>query len=365
MSAPVVAFRADASIDIGTGHVMRCLTLAAALQTRGAECHFLCRDLPGHLADSIRAQGLTCHLLPAADPQDDGRTVHSRWLGVSGACDAAQSRAVLDRISPDWLVLDHYALDAAWERAARPAGGRLMVLDDLADRPHSCDLLLDQTLGRMAQDYRGRVPSGTALLIGPRYALLRAEFAAQRAESLARRAPQRLAHILVSLGGVDRDDVTTRVLDRLADCPLPAGSRITVVLGCSAPAREAVARRAALMPVPTRVCVGANNMAALMAEADLAIGAGGTTSWERCCLGVPTLLAVLAPNQAPSAAALCASGAALRFGDPADPTAGLVTALDEVTPAARLGAMSDAAAALVDGLGAARVVTEMEASVVQ
>jgi len=362
VNAPIIAFRADASVDIGLGHVMRCLTLASVLQENGARCHFLCRDLPGHLAATIRARGVECHLLPAADaPEDDGTTAHSRWLGVSSKRDAAQSREVLDRLSPDWLVVDHYALDATWERATRPDGARLLVVDDLANRPHECEILLDQNLGRDARDYTGLVEDRCALLIGPTYALLRPEFAAHRAASLARRKAHRLAHILVSLGGVDRDDVTSRVLDTLAACPLPADSRITVVLGPSAPAREPVARRAAQMPVPTKLCIGADNMAAMMTEADLAIGAGGSTSWERCCQGLPTLLAVLAENQAPAAKALAEAGAAIRFGDASDPVKGLADAMQVASDPDSLAAMAGRAAGLVDGLGANRVMTEMEA----
>nr|WP_309502609.1 UDP-2,4-diacetamido-2,4,6-trideoxy-beta-L-altropyranose hydrolase [uncultured Roseovarius sp.] len=360
MNAPIIAFRADASVDIGLGHVMRCLTLASVLQEKGARCHFLCRDLPGHLAATIRARGVECHLLPAADaPEDDGTTAHSRWLGVSSKRDAAQSREVLDRLSPDWLVVDHYALDATWERATRPDGARLLVVDDLANRPHECEILLDQNLGRDARDYTGLVEDRCALLIGPTYALLRPEFAAHRAASLARRKAHRLAHILVSLGGVDRDDVTSRVLDSLAAYPLPADSRITVVLGPSAPAREAVARRAAQMPVPTKLCIGADNMAALMTEADLAIGAGGSTSWERCCLGLPTLIAVLASNQASAAKALEASGAVLVFDHASAPADGLSEALTKACDPMRLSRMATKAAAICDGSGCIKVADHM------
>ena len=363
MTAPIVVFRADASVDIGTGHVMRCLTLATALQARGARCHFLCRDLPGHLEATIRAQDFDCHLLPAADRcEDDGLTAHSRWLGVSGLRDASESRSLLDQLSPDWVVLDHYALDAAWERAARPDGAKLMVIDDLADRPHDCDLLLDQNLGRDTADYDGLLQDRCFRLIGPAFALLREEFAAHRAESLARRTTHPLRHILVSLGGVDRDNVTSRVLARLASCRLHPDTRITVVIGRSAPGRDEVARQAAQMPVGTEVCMGATNMAALMTRADLAIGAGGSTSWERCCLGLPTLLVVLAPNQEPAARALSASGAAVLFGDATDPTSGLADAIASTMEPRVLAAMSVSSADLVDGLGAHRVVGEMEAA---
>ncbi|MGY9049123.1 hypothetical protein P775_06390 [Puniceibacterium antarcticum] len=357
---PVIAFRADASIEIGTGHVMRCLTLARAMQDRGARCHFVCRDLPGHLAERIRSQGIECHLLPSPDVrEDDGVTQHSRWLGVSGARDAIESRAVLERLAPGWLVVDHYALDITWEQAARPEAARLLVLDDLADRAHDCDLLLDQNLGRTSGDYDGLVPAQSPRLIGPDFALLRPEFAAQRANSLARRQTPRLRHVLVALGGVDREDVTSRVLDKLAACGLPDDAHITVVLGPTAPARDAVARRAAGMPIRTELRVGVDNMAELMASADLAIGAAGGSTWERCCLGLPALIAVLAENQAPAAKAISDTGAALLFGNGADPVAGFFDALSRAKQPACLATMSALAAKIANGKGADRVAHRM------
>ena len=352
----VVAFRADASIDIGTGHVMRCLTLARAMRDRGARCHFVSRDLPGHLTQAIRSLGLECHLLPQPDiAEDDAVTQHSRWLGVSGAWDAGQSRSVFETLAPDWVVVDHYALDSTWERVACPETARLMVLDDLADRPHDCDLLLDQNLGRISQDYDGLVPARSRRLIGPDFALLRPEFLSQRDLSLARRQTPRVGHILVALGGVDRDDVTSRVLDTLAACGLPGDMHITVVPGPTAPAREIVARRAAAMPVRTDLRVGVDNMADLMATADLAIGAAGSSSWERCCLGLPTIIAVLAENQAQAATALSDIGAVIRVGNNADPIAGLADALSRAMKPDLLARMSVSGATLVDGQGTERV----------
>jgi UDP-2,4-diacetamido-2,4,6-trideoxy-beta-L-altropyranose hydrolase len=172
-----------------------------------------------------------------------------------------------------------------------------MVIDDLADRPHLCDLLLDQTFGRDPEDYRAWVPTDCKLLCGSQYALLRPEFAALRPSSLQRRAQPRLRQLLVTMGGVDKDNATGQVLDALHSCALPADCEITVVMGPQAPWLETVRQQAQDMPWPTKVLAGVSEMARLMADSDLAIGAAGATSWERCCLGLPTAMVVLANNQ--------------------------------------------------------------------
>lgn len=299
-------FRADASLQMGTGHVMRCLTLADALTAKGAECQFICRAHTGNLIGFIRGKGYVVHELPTV-PEADAAALHpsasinglahSHWLGATQTQDAKACASVLAAQRPDWLIVDHYALDARWERALAPHYRKLMVMDDLADRPHACDLLLDQTFGREAYDYQHLVPGACHLLCGSAYALLRPEFAALRSYSLQRRAQPALRELLITMGGVDKDNATGQVLQALRLCPLPADCRITVVMGATAPWLEDVRANAADMPWPTCVLVGVSNMAQLMADSDLAVGAAGATSWERCCLGLPTAMVVLANNQ--------------------------------------------------------------------
>jgi UDP-2,4-diacetamido-2,4,6-trideoxy-beta-L-altropyranose hydrolase len=310
-----VAFRADASLEAGTGHVMRCLTLADALREKGAECWFVCRAHPGHLAELIRSRGHHCHLLDTAPESEQdiasaSSPAHARWLGCDWVLDAAQSRDILAELHPAWLVVDHYALDASWESRLRHHVGRIMVIDDLADRPHDCDLLLDQNLGRQPDDYRELVPPGCTLLTGPRYALLRPEFAALRGYSLERRQLPVLKQVLITMGGVDKFNVTGQVLNALRCAPLPDDCRILVVMGPKAPWLTQIEDLAATLHWPTEVLVNANNMAQLMASSDLAIGAAGSTSWERCCLGLPTLMMIIADNQRKVAGYLMSAGAA-------------------------------------------------------
>lgn len=365
-----VAFRADASLQIGTGHVMRCLTLADALAAKGVECHFICREHPGHLIDFIRKKGHVVSILPAARTDEAGAetndhaaagTSHAGWLGATQMQDATACAPRLAALRPDWLIVDHYALDATWERALAPHYRRMMVIDDLADRPHACDLLLDQTYGRDEADYRPQVPASCRLLCGAQYALLRPEFAELRPYSLKRRAQPVLRELLVTMGGVDKDNATGAVLEVLRTCHLPTDCRITVVMGTTAPWLEAVKKQAQTLPWPTRVLVGVSNMAQLMADSDLAFGAAGATSWERCCLGLPTVMLVLAENQCVVAHALEHSDAVklLTFGETTTKQLEPLL-LSLIGDPGELALMSASAACINDGAGVDAVMRQME-----
>lgn len=355
-----IVFRADASLQMGTGHVMRCLTLADTLAAAGANCRFICRVHPGNLAAFIWQRGYPVHLLAlSAIPEQANPTAHAAWLGAGMAQDAEDTAALLSQLQPDWLIVDHYALDARWEAPQRRHVARLMAIDDLADRQHECDLLLDQNLGRLESDYDTLVPAHCTRLTGARYALLRPEFARLREYSLQRRQAGTLRALLVTMGGVDKDNATGRILQALAGSRLPHDCRITVVMGATAPWLQEVTTLAATLPWPVEVKVNVSDMAQLMADADLAIGAAGSTSWERCCLGLPTIMLVLADNQQYVADQVAEAGAALVVDGRSGLEASLLTALDTrlARPAANIIAC---AAALVDGLGAQRVAAELK-----
>ena len=368
-----VVFRTDASLQIGSGHVMRCLTLADALKAQGADCRFISREHPGHLLELIRQRGykvnrLAAEALPshaatenivfqARDAQQE--PAHTAWLGSSWRADAQETAAILAGQQPDWLVVDHYALDQRWEEALAPHYRRLLVIDDLADRPHDCDLLLDQNLGRSPQHYATLVPEHCTVLAGPRYALLRPEFARLRQCSLQRRAQRPIERLLITMGGVDAGNATGRVLEALAACTLPSDCRITVVMGAAAPWLDQVRSLAKRLAVPTEVAVDVDDMAQRMADADLAIGAAGGTAWERCCLGLPTLVVVLAQNQWPGARALQQAGAAVLLGEASEIAHGLPPLMRDVLDLQRLAGISAAASAVADGLGAERVMQSM------
>ena len=353
-----IALRTDASLHIGTGHVMRCLTLADALRERGAQSTFICRPHAGHLLELIQQRG---HTAKALAPSDDAYSAladpsHAKWLGTDWASDAAQTQQALGDQVVDWLVVDHYALDCRWEQALRPHTRCIMAIDDLADRPHDCDLLLDQNLGRQPKDYGGLLSRHTQTLIGPAYALLRPEFVQWRHYSLQRRAQPQLKNLLITMGGVDQANAISQVLAALTRCELPTDLTITVVMGPIAPWLSQVQAQAAAMSRPTQVLVGVGNMAQLMAESDLCIGAAGGSAWERCALGLPTLVLILAANQHSGAMALQACGAAWVAVSVQQLKAQMSALFNGEVQTAAFQKMSQAAAKLATGNGASQVV---------
>jgi len=280
-------------------------------------------------------------------------------LGCDWQTDAEQTQQLLPEGPVDWLVVDHYALDADWELLLRGRCQRMMVIDDLADRQHDCDLLLDQTLGRLEEDYVQLVSENCTLLTGSQYALLRPEFAELREMSLQRRVRPQLQRILISMGGVDQHNATGAVLAALNKSSLPQECQVTVVMGEQAPWLQTVQEQAEQMRWPTTVQVNVDNMAQLMVESDLAIGAAGSSSWERCCLGLPTILLVLAENQWPNAQAQKAASSVLLLGDVAEIEACLPTLLEQCFEREVLVGLGRSSAHLCDGLGAERVIQTM------
>lgn len=352
-----IAFRTDASHDIGHGHVMRCLTLASALSAQGATCHFICRPHAGHLIDKIRNMGFPVTELPPPGAMGCEASEDTPGLGAATAADAEQTLSALPA-GIDWLVVDHYAIDAHWERHLRKACHRLMVIDDLANRQHECDLLLDPNAGRSAADYARFVPEYCSVLAGPSFALLRSEFAAARRRSLVRPRDS-LRKLLVSMGGVDRNNVTTRVLQMLDSHPFSCAPDITVVLGRNAPWRDSVQHTAGRMRWPTRVIVDCTNMATLMADADLAIGAAGGSALERCCVGLPSVVIPIASNQTAGAKALEASGAITIASLDGKGERSLSAVLSSLQSRNALQRASAAAAQLTQGQGADELAMRM------
>ncbi|MEO5338929.1 MAG: UDP-2,4-diacetamido-2,4,6-trideoxy-beta-L-altropyranose hydrolase [Magnetococcus sp. MYC-9] len=351
-----VVFRVDASLQIGSGHVMRCMTLAGRLRAEGVAVHFICRAHPGHLMALIAAQDYPVHSLPVPDvpvaPDSGEPLAHGHWLGVSQAVDAREVIAVLRPLGEvAWLVVDHYGLDRRWETELATHVGRILVVDDLADRAHACDLLLDQNLhDGMQQRYRPWVSPRCTLLLGPHYALLRPQFAAARQRMRPRDGHVR--RLLLFLGGADPGNVTTKALQALA----PLDREVDVVLGGSNPHRAQIQALCA-QNARFHCHVQVESMAELMLQADLALGAAGTTSWERCCLELPCLLLILADNQRSIARLLAERGVARLLGEAAEVSAAQITqavrALMQEPSVCRQ--MQSRAASLCDGLGVHRV----------
>jgi len=353
-----IAFRVDSSAQIGIGHFMRCLTLADALSRYDAKVCFVSRHLSEHLCSILLLRGYEhVTLTSVPDEASLGNLTHAHWLGVSQESDASACIVALSGQDWDWLIVDHYALDSIWENMLKPYVSKLMVIDDLADRSHSCDVLLDQTFGREQTEYQERVPSTCQLLCGSRYALLRPEFPALREYSLMRRESPVLKNLLITMGGVDKDNATGKVLTALASCDvLPAGFQSTIVMGSLAPCLSQVKQLAKRVPWSCSVLVNVSNMAQLMADCDFAIGAAGATSWERCCLGLPTLILTLADNQKLIASKLQEDGAviAVDFWS-ANFNAQLSESISAVDTPAVMQRMSQKSSAICDGVGVNRV----------
>jgi UDP-2,4-diacetamido-2,4,6-trideoxy-beta-L-altropyranose hydrolase len=321
---PEALFRVDAAPAIGGGHVMRCLALAGALGESGWTCRFL---VGGGTVATVPALAQAGHAVYEGE---------KCWRAAPGMADL--------------LVVDHYRLDAGYEGGWRAGARRILAIDDLADRRHDCDLLLDPTAGRVAADYAGLVPPGCRLLLGPEYALLRPEFARRRGEALARRGAGPVRRVLIAPGATDPTDLATTLIDAAETLP---GVAIDVAIGSAAPHLQRLRERAARSP-RLHLQVDEPDMAGLMVAVDLCLGAAGGTSWERCCLGLPSLLVVIADNQELVARGLVAAGAVELA--TAEHPAALAAALRRlIEDGARRRVMSAAAAALCDGEGARRV----------
>lgn len=289
-----IVFRVDASATIGIGHVMRCMTLADELKKTGATTAFVARHLPDHLNRMAAARGHQVFRIgkkDAAEPCDE--LAHAHFLGTSQQQDAAQTREILSKRQTTWLVVDHYGIDQRWESSLRPFADRILAIDDLADRQHDCDLLVDQNAyANMNTRYDGRIPRNAKALLGPNYAILRPEF--HEAQEQARVRTGLARRIFVFFGGVDSANYTAPVLHAIRDLALPE-LKVTVVIGAEHPASDDIQE---ICQAQGYNChVQTKEIARLLLQADLAIGAGGSTSWERCCLGLPTLAYVVAPNQ--------------------------------------------------------------------
>jgi UDP-2,4-diacetamido-2,4,6-trideoxy-beta-L-altropyranose hydrolase len=353
-----VVFRADASARIGFGHVARCLTLARALRARGVAVLFVARSADVPMLEHLDREGITVARVPnngglAGSPPEDP------WPEVGSRRDAEQTRDAILAWGrrPQWIVADHYGIDEGWETVLRPHVDRIMVIDDLANRRHDCDLLLDQNLvDDLASRHVGRVPTRCGLLLGPEFALLQPAYAALHDTATARRGAIR--RLLISFGGADAPGLTMKTLEAVGRLAQPA-IHVDVVSSSASPWANAL-RQAVVGHDQVHLHFDLPSLANLMAEADFAIGAGGSTTWERLCLGLPTLVVTLAKNQEPAAAELDRRGLIHWLGDAESVTVdrihnALATLMENGLPAE----WSERCHAAVDGEGAKRVVAAL------
>ncbi|MGG2075403.1 UDP-2,4-diacetamido-2,4,6-trideoxy-beta-L-altropyranose hydrolase [Lysinibacillus irui] len=301
-----VFIRVDSSFEIGTGHVMRCLTLAHRLEKQGNTIAFICRSAEGDCIDFIIQQGYHVFKLPT----NDG----SLWTYVSEQWekDAKETIEILRKNSVEKLIIDHYSIDIKWENKVRPFTKKIMVIDDLANREHDCDILLDQNYYlNMDNRYKGLVPSTTRLLLGPRYALLREEFI--EAKKISKTYDGKIERLFIFFGGSDPTNETEKILNSIMPLIEKYNFEVDVVVGNSNQNKKRI-KDISFKHKNINFYCQINNIAEIMAKADLAIGAGGATIWERVFLGLPSIVISIAKNQVEVAKAVANKGAIIYLG---------------------------------------------------
>ena len=296
--------RADANLTIGIGHIMRCLAIAEWALDYGLTAVLITRELPKGLKKSTALLNVKVKLLPHnLDANSFDNYAHSTWLPTSEKCDAAQTDLIIEQelleraSSPSFIIVDHYALAAPWEiQLSRFAP--ILCIDDLNDRPHHCEWLIDQTFNKTSESYDELVNESCKVFTGTFFALLRKEF--QRHKHTGKRnfpSPSSKWHILITLGGVDKFNITGLILNLLSQTKLFHQMNVTTVVGSTNPNIKELELICNKDPKHLKLLVDVNNMSRLMLESDLCIGAAGSTSWERCAMSLPTLMVVLADNQ--------------------------------------------------------------------
>jgi UDP-2,4-diacetamido-2,4,6-trideoxy-beta-L-altropyranose hydrolase len=278
-----VVFRVDASVEVGFGHLSRCINLAEVLRSRGSEVSFVCRDDEAKSFKALEDRLLATVLLPMLEVGEV----------ISQQEDAQQTIQALQGERPEWLIVDTYALDKDWERFMRPHVSKIAVIEDLSGREHDCDLLLDQNYSeRSDSSFEKFVPEKCELLLGPRFALIGEHFRRLR-ELKSMRTPE-IKRIFVFCGGSDPQNLTQQVIDEISFSEL-SNIAVDVVVGAQ---NKTFDRQAALkLNANIEIHDAGGEFARIMSRADLAIGAGGTTSWERMCLGIPSIVVSIAENQ--------------------------------------------------------------------
>lgn len=358
-----VAIRVDASIRMGTGHVMRCLTLAKKLNVNGCHVIFLSKKHQGNLNQLIIQKGFNLLELSAPKQSIEAQIEESKWLGCSYQSDAEECQQLLKGLTIDLLIVDHYSLDWHWQNLIKtklnqPQQIKIMVIDDLANRKHDCDILLDQTLGRHANDYKALVPVHCQLLLGTDFIMLRDEFIQNRQRAVDKRKHTTTIHnILMTMGGTDPDNIAEKLLIWLITFKKTSNKmHVTLVVS---PVSPFMNRLKAISIVHDWISIASNpeSMAQLMLTSEIAIGSSGATAWERCCLGLPSLSIISAENQNFLNKSLSKAGAIISLGHFADLTyASFEEALNEITNVSlNYQKMVTQSFACCDGLGATKV----------
>lgn len=290
-----VVIRTDSSVYIGLGHVMRCAVLARELKINGHNVKFVTRLQDGDSIDYLRREGFYVYELPQAKqsliPQSSSD--YKAWLQVPVELDACQFVSMVG--STDLVIVDHYALGIEWQAEVKHRlACKIVIIDDLV-RKHEADLIIDQTLMRTPDEYKV-INTSSEILTGCDYALINPRFLAKRERAIENNNFPAEPKILLSMGGVDKDNVTLQVL-KVLKSQSEGKVKVTVLLGCKSPSYESVKAFCAINNDWVKHIDFVDDMADIMLAHSIAIGAPGTTSWERACLGIPNIIIPLADNQ--------------------------------------------------------------------
>lgn len=335
---PSLIIRTDANSHIGTGHLMRCLTLAQSWRSRGGKVVFVTTCSNEDLLGQLRAGKIQIVRVTHAHPNP---------------ADWEQTHRILDSNSAAWVVLDGYHFDSGYQKKIKKIGSQLMVIDDMAHiDKYYADIILNQNINAGRLNYS--VESCTRLILGPQYALLRPEFT-KRSDKM-RPTPQVARKLLITLGGADPDNKTLKVMQAVQQTNID-DLEVVVVIGSANPYRQLLQSVGHASQIPFRLIFNTTEMAELMAWADLSISAGGSTCLELAHMGVPTLCVILAENQRLLVEGLAEAGAAINLGWYRDlPTLKIVQSLESLALAAGVREdMTQQGRNLVDGKGTERV----------
>jgi UDP-2,4-diacetamido-2,4,6-trideoxy-beta-L-altropyranose hydrolase len=366
-STDYFVIRADSSQNIGLGHVLRCLAFAEWAVKDNLKAILLTKSSNSFINERILRLGGEVIILPSGSGVFTSSYAHSHWLDTSEEDDGKfcidEIKKIIKKynyIKPKFIIVDHYALGAPWEKTLSQVSP-ILVVDDLSDRQHDCRWLVDQTYGKSVKDYYNLVPCETKLFIGPKYALIRKEFTDAK-NTFRRTFPKSKSKVLITLGGIDKRNDTSKILTFL-DAYKQVQKKeivITVVTSNSNPNLNDLKSTIHQMTDVT-LLIDVNNMAELMATHDVCIGAAGSTSWERCVMSLPTISIVLAENQKTIAKNLADAEVVLDLGLMADITQDkfMETFYLLIHDMNLYNSLSIKSKSLCDGLGCNRIMKEV------
>jgi len=346
-----IYIRADSSELIGIGHIMRTLTLSDALRELGFKIIYICANTVGNINDLIIKKGYSVSFIENSCINNNSENN----ITTSYECILRDANETIDCIKGkcDLLIVDHYSIDYRWHNIVKNSADRIMVIDDLANRRLDCDLLLDQTYGRQKKHYSLLVNNNCKLLLGSRYALIRPQFLSMRDSSIKRKSNNNtIRNILISVGGIDINNTSLILLNTIYKIYRDNSKIIiNVVLTSKSPNIGSIKHFIEKTSLNITLFIDVEDMENLMAEADVSIGGGGTTSWERCVMALPSIVVIQADNQKFLSEKLERKGAIviLKHMDT------LPKVIQSIEKNSHLSHMSYSASLICDGIGVTRV----------